>query len=36
MSSTYEIVKDNCNNYECIVIPIATTNPLENFYYVFR
>lgn len=30
MSSTYEIIKDNCNNYECIVIPIATTNPLEN------
>lgn len=30
MSSAYEIIKDNCSNYECIVIPIATTNPLEN------
>ncbi len=30
MSSAYEIIKDNCNNYECIVIPIAATNPLEN------
>ena len=24
------IIKDNCNSYECIVIPIAATNPLEN------
>ena len=30
MSSTYEIIKDNCSSYECIVIPIAATNPLEN------
>ena len=30
MSSVYEIIKDNCSNYECIVIPIAATNPLEN------
>lgn len=30
MSSAYEIIKDNCSNYECIVIPIAVTNPLEN------
>lgn len=30
MSSAYEIIKDNCNSYECIVIPIAATNPLEN------
>lgn len=30
MSGLYEIIKDNCSNYECIVIPIATTNPLEN------
>lgn len=30
MGSAYEIIKENCNSYECIVIPIATTNPLEN------
>ncbi len=30
MSSVYEIIKDNCSNYECIVIPIAATNPLDN------
>lgn len=30
MSSSYEIIKENCNSYECIVIPIAATNPLEN------
>lgn len=30
MSSTYEIIKKDCNSYECIVIPIAITNPLEN------
>lgn len=30
MSSIYKIIKENCNSYECIVIPIAATNPLEN------
>lgn len=30
MSSAYEIIKEKCHNYECIVIPIAATNPLEN------
>lgn len=30
MSSAYEIIKDKCGNYECIVIPVTATNPLEN------
>lgn len=30
MSSVYKIIKVNCVDYECIVIPIATTNPLDN------
>ena len=30
MSSAYEIIKYNCDNYACIVIPTSVTNPLEN------
>ena len=30
MGITYEIIKENCDNYQCIVIPIAYTNPLED------
>lgn len=30
MSSVYEIIKCNCDNYECIVIPTSITNPLER------
>ena len=30
MGGVYEIVKDITGNYECIVIPTAITNPLEN------
>ena len=30
MGITYEIIKENCDNCQCIVIPIAYTNPLED------
>ena len=30
MDRAYEIIKCNCQNYACIVIPTSITNPLER------
>lgn len=30
MSSSYKIIKYNCDNFECIVIPTSVNNPLEK------
>jgi len=30
MSNAYEIIKYDCDNYACIVVPTAVSNPLEQ------